>query len=136
MINRALNYVTFFKQFHAEASPRCANYGSTDGTPHGQAASIEALINFANAAKYCVPEGPIRVLDAGAGASTAFLCNESRFEVYSIDPDQDYLAEVVRVVAGMGLRAPVPVTLEQALAMDMFTAQRGVFRHWTQSLRA
>jgi hypothetical protein len=106
MRNRALNYVNFFKEFHQSAPARCANYGSTDGTPHGQAASIESLIVFSNRLRSLGIGGPIKVLDAGAGASTAFLCNEAGFEVTTMDPDQEYLQYVVNVVRDMGLRRP------------------------------
>ena len=115
MINRALNYVNFFKEFHKHASPRCANYGSLDGTPHGQAASIESLISFSNAVLNRFPNGQITVLDAGAGATTAFLCNEQRFDVISCDPDAEYLAEVIDVVTRMGLKPPTPVTIGQVI---------------------
>jgi hypothetical protein len=120
MRNRALNYVHFFKEFFTHASPRCANYGSLDGTPHGQAASVESLILFSNAVLDRFPNGRITVLDAGAGATTAFLCNEPRFDVMSCDPDADYLAEVIGVVTRMGLKPPTPVTIDQVTGADAF----------------
>lgn len=106
MKNRALVYVDFFKKFHATASGRCANYGSTDGTPHGQAASLESLICFINFVQAQIPTGFIQVLDAGAGATTAVLCNENRFVVTSTDPDLEYLKEVKATIKVMGLPEP------------------------------
>jgi hypothetical protein len=90
-------YHQFFREFFGLADERCRRYGGNTPEPHGHAAGLESLIRFAEV----VGDPGARVLDAGAGASSAIL--RSIFHnVTSCDPDATYLPFVKATCDKMG----------------------------------
>lgn len=116
-MNRAEVYVDFFKVFYDLADQRCRDYWGTP-RPNGQAAGLESLCAFGGwATADCINRLQMNghvlqpdkqglqaatVVDAGAGASSAIL--RTYFpNVITCDPDGEYLAQVQRACARMGL---------------------------------
>ena len=102
-VTRAEVYVDYFDTFWSVASDRSRRYYGEKG-PSGHAAGLESLLYFAGLVIELMPDSwqDASVIDAGAGASSAILRTYFR-DVTSCDPDPDYLGQVERACAEMGL---------------------------------
>jgi hypothetical protein len=129
MDNRASIYTDYFPTFWRNADERCRRYYGTD-KPNAHAAALEGLVYFAGLVIELMPSSWRRatIIDAGAGASSAIL--RTYFDdVISCDPDADYLEQVRRTCAELGLPegrwvADVPAEPADATFYDYGTSHR------------
>jgi hypothetical protein len=92
-------YREYFLRFKEVAPPRMLEYGGYfTGEPSAQASSLESLVAFANR----VEDRQARILDAGVGASS-WVLRKIFPNVFSTDPDVEYMAVVQRVCRAGGL---------------------------------